>query len=297
MFVRLVAMAQLPLAPEEAYYWMYAQEPSLSYFDHPPMVAWVIGLGTAIFGHTEFGVRFVGQALMLASAVPMFRFGAAWFGRAAGLGAAVLLLVLPMYYATGFIATMDAPLLFFWMVCMVGVTSALKHDRASGWYLAGAALGGAMLSKYTGVFLAAGTVGAVLVHAPWRRHLRSVHPYLAVVLAGLIFAPVVYWNWANDWASFRFQFIDRFGNAPLSLGSVLGFVGINLLAITPVLLWRLFADAPRLVRHRRFLQPRWVIAFAYSLPLLGVMAIKSLRHDIHLNWTLPALLSLLPAAS
>ena len=297
MLARLVAMAQMPLVPEEAYYWMYAQQPNLSYFDHPPMVAWVIALGTALFGHTELGVRFVGHALMLASAVLLYRFGRAWFGRAAGLCAAVLLLLLPMYYATGFIATMDAPLLFFWLLGMVGVTGALKHGRPSGWYIAGAALGGAMLSKYTGVFLAVGAVASVVVYAPWRRHLRTIHPYLGLLLAGALFAPVLYWNATHGWASFRFQFIDRFGDAPLNPRLLLAFVGIQVLALTPVLLWRLLADAPRLFRHKRWMRPRWIITLAFSAPLLGVMAYKSLRHGIHLNWTLPALLALLPAAS
>jgi dolichol-phosphate mannosyltransferase len=276
---------------------MYAQQPSLSYFDHPPMVSWVIALGTMLFGHTELGVRFVGQALMLAAAVLMYRFGSAWFGRSAGLAAAVLLLVLPLYYATGFIATMDAPLLFFWMLCLVGVTMVLRENRAMGWYLAGAALGGALLSKYTGVFLAAGAVGAVLVHAPWRRHLRTIHPYLGVLLAAAIFSPVLYWNATHEWASFRFQFLDRFASEPVSVGTMAAFVGIQVLALSPLLLWRLLADAPRLARRRRFLQPRWVLVAAFSLPLLGVMALKALRHDIHLNWTLPALLVLLPAVS
>lgn len=297
MLARLVAMAQMPLVPEEAYYWMYAQQPNLSYYDHPPMVAWVIALGTALFGHTELGVRFVGQALMLASAVLLYRFGRAWFGRAAGLCAAVLLLVLPLYYATGFIATMDAPLLFFWLLCMVGVTGALKHGRPSGWYLAGAALGGALLSKYTGVFLAVGAVAAVVVYAPWRRHLRTIHPYLGLLLAGAIFAPVIYWNATHGWASFRFQFIDRFGDAPLNPRLMLTFAGIQVLALTPLLLWRLVADAPRLARHGRWRRPAWIITMAFSAPLLAVMAAKALRYNIHLNWTLPALLPLLPAVS
>ena len=40
--LRLLAMVAVPLIPEEAYYWMYAQHPALSYFDHPPMVSWAI---------------------------------------------------------------------------------------------------------------------------------------------------------------------------------------------------------------------------------------------------------------
>jgi hypothetical protein len=82
--LRLLGMALVPLVSEEAYYWMYAQHPALSYFDHPPMVAWVTGLGTAVAGNTEFGVRLVGSLLMLGASLLMYRFGRAWFSPAAG---------------------------------------------------------------------------------------------------------------------------------------------------------------------------------------------------------------------
>src|SRR5687768_4209656 len=83
VLLRFVAMASVPLVPEEAYYWMYAQHPNLSYFDHPPMIAWVIGLGTAVFGNSEFGVRVIGCALMLAATWLMYWFGREWHGRPA----------------------------------------------------------------------------------------------------------------------------------------------------------------------------------------------------------------------
>src|SRR5688572_8004653 len=79
LVLRLVAMSVVPLIPEEAYYWMYAQHPQLSYFDHPPMVAWAIWLGTAILGDTELGVRFVGQILMLGATGLMYLLGRMWF--------------------------------------------------------------------------------------------------------------------------------------------------------------------------------------------------------------------------
>ncbi len=298
MFIlSMVAMASVPLIPEEAYYWMYAEHSSLSYYDHPPMVAWVIGLGTAVFGDTQFGVRIVGNLLMLGASLLMYRFGREWFSRAAGLVSALLLQVLPMYFGVGFIATMDSALLFFWMLCLVGVSAALRRNHVWGWYLAGFALGAAMLSKYTGVFLAAGTVLAVIAHRPWRRHLLTAHPYLAFLLAAAMFSPVIIWNAQHDWASFRFQFLDRFGSKPLNLETMLIFIGIQFMVATPFVLWLSAALIPRLLRGRRFLGPRWLIALSFSLPLLLVMAYKSLRYEVHINWTLPVFLSLLPAVS
>lgn len=296
--LRLLAMAAVPLIPEEAYYWMYAQHTALSYFDHPPMVAWVIGLGTAVFGDTEFGVRIVGNLLMLGASLLMYRFGRTWFSREAGAVAALLLQVLPVFFGIGFIATMDSALIFFWMLGLVGVTAALRDNRAWGWYLAGVALGSAVLSKYTGVFLAVGAVLAVVAHRPWRRHLLTVHPYLSILIAVALFSPVIIWNGQHDWASFRFQFLDRFGPKPLSLRTMLEFIGFQLLIATPIILWAYSRLTVQLLRTpRRALTPQSILIHAFSLPLLSMIAYKSLRYGVHINWTVPAFLSLLPAVS
>ncbi len=47
----------MPVFSQEAYYWSYAQHPALSYFDHPPMVAWLIWLGTQVLGDGALGIR------------------------------------------------------------------------------------------------------------------------------------------------------------------------------------------------------------------------------------------------
>src|SRR6185369_4661226 len=156
---------------------------------HPPMVAWLIWTGTKLVGNIEFGVRLTGALLMLGSSALIYFFGRMWFGRRAGLIAALLLQVLPAYFGAGLIATMDSALIFFWLLGLVGVSVALKRERSSGWYLAGIGLGGAMLSKYTGVFLGVGAVLAVIVYRPWRRHLLTPHPYAAALLAFLMFTP------------------------------------------------------------------------------------------------------------
>ena len=297
LVLRLVAMHGVVLTPEEAYYWMYAQHPALSYFDHPPMVAWVILAGTWVFGDTEFGVRIVGNLLMCAASVLLYLYGRMWYGRQAGLLAAAALLVFPVYFGAGFIATMDAPLMFFWTACLLGVSLALRTDRPAWWYLAGAAMGAAMLSKYTGVFLGVGGALAVIGTPRYRRHLRTVHPYLAALSALVIFAPVIAWNAQHDWASFRFQSVGRFGRGSFDIADPLRFIWLQVVVATPVLLIGTILLSARLLRRRRLTAPRWWIAFCFGLPLLAVMAYSSLRHTIHINWTLPAYLSLLPAVA
>lgn len=290
--LRVAAMIWLPLAPEEAYYWMYSQHAALSYFDHPPMVAWLIGLGTWLFGHNEFGVRAMGGLLMLLASGLMYLFGRMWFGWRAGLAAGVLLQVLPMYFGVGLIATMDSALLFFWLLCLWGVSVALRKQRPWGWYVAGVGLGGAMLSKYTGVFLGVGALLVMLAHRPWRQQLRTVHPYASALLALVLFSPVVIWNAQHEWASFRFQSVERFAGHAFNPHGVVEFVGLQLLVATPLVLAGLVWIGWRLTRGKRAV--RWWIALCFSLPLLALMSYKSFYYRIHLNWTLPVYVSVFP---
>ena len=79
--LRLWCSGKMELLPEEAYYWTYAQHPALSYYDHPPMVAWTIQLGTALFGDNELGVRMATIILAMGGTILIFLISRIWFGR------------------------------------------------------------------------------------------------------------------------------------------------------------------------------------------------------------------------
>ena len=63
--LRLIYASVIDLRTDEAYYWTWSKESVLSFLDHPPMIAWFIRFGTAIFGDTNLGVRFAGVLAML----------------------------------------------------------------------------------------------------------------------------------------------------------------------------------------------------------------------------------------
>src|SRR5215472_17010849 len=98
---------------------MYAQHPQLSYIDPPPMVAWVIRAGTWLFGNSEFGVRIVGQLLMLGASAALYGWSRLWYGRRVSVIAAISLQIVPIFFALGFLATMDSSLIFFWTVALL----------------------------------------------------------------------------------------------------------------------------------------------------------------------------------
>ena len=58
--VRLFYMSYLQLAPDEAYYWYWSKHLDWSYFDHPPMIAYIMAIFTAVGTDSAFFVRFGG---------------------------------------------------------------------------------------------------------------------------------------------------------------------------------------------------------------------------------------------
>ena len=65
LVLRGVMAALLPLSADEAYYWLWSKHLAAGYFDHPPMIAWLIRAGTLLFGDTPLGVRLMGVVLSL----------------------------------------------------------------------------------------------------------------------------------------------------------------------------------------------------------------------------------------
>lgn len=210
--LRLLAAALTPLTFDEAYYWTWSKHLALSYFDHPPMVAVVIRLGTLIGGDTEFGVRVVSILLALPMSWAVWRATRLLFDDERIAATATLLLNATMMVSVGTtIVTPDAPLL----VASSFVLLALAQVAATGsgvWWLAvGVAVGLALLSKYTALFFGP----AILIWLLWvpsmRRWLISPWPYLGGVIAFALFSPVVIWNAQHDWISF----VKQLGRAKL----------------------------------------------------------------------------------
>src|SRR6202451_2994485 len=110
--LRLVAAAWTPITFDEAYYWMWSKHLAGGYYDHPPMVAVVIRLGTLIAGDTEFGVRLVSILLALPMSWAVYRSAAILFGGERIATTAAILLNVTMMASVGtIIVTPDAPLL------------------------------------------------------------------------------------------------------------------------------------------------------------------------------------------
>jgi len=280
----------IPLSPEEAYHWNFARHLDWSYYDHPPMLGWAIALGRLFFGDTELGVRFVPLLFSTGTAALLARLAQRFYGEWAAAWTVFLLAVNPCVLVIGAWGFPDAPLLFFWSLTLGLVWRALEREQGAWWLGAGAALGAAMLSKYTAAFLVPSIFGYVIFSTRHRRWLATPWPYLGGVIALGVFMPVVYWNWTHDWASFRFQSTARFAAAndfKWRAGGV--FLGEQWLAILPLTLPLGIVAFWQALRSWRTEDHFLLWLF---LPMIGFFWMFGFTPSYHVLWALPAYLSL-----
>src|SRR5947209_8002985 len=201
--LRLVAAAWTPLTFDEAYYWMWSKHLAPGYYDHPPMVALVIRLGTMIAGDTELGVRLVSILLALPMSWALYRATAILFGGPRVAATATILLNVTLMAAVGtMIVTPDAPLLVASCFVLFALAKVLETGWGAWWLAVGAAVGVALLSKYTALFFGPAIVIWLVSVPKLRGWLLSPWLYLGGLVALAIFAPVILWNADHQWVSF-----------------------------------------------------------------------------------------------
>lgn len=283
--VRLAVAALAPLAPDEAYYWVWSHDIQWGYLDAPPMVAWWIRAGTLIAGQGALGVRLLAPLSAALGSVLMYSAGEALIP-GAGLLAAALLNATLLFGAGAVLMTPDTPLLFFW-VCGLWAAAMYCRDRNEGWLIAACIFAGfAGASKYTAVFLALGIVLWLLVTPGfWRCFLRPPIWWGALFGAQAV-APMIAWNRAHGWASFAKQG-GRIGDFALGrAGRFLGELALGQIGLATPLIALLFAAgivlAVRLAWGRR--DPAWVLLAMLTVPPVALFIEHAFGDRVQANW-------------
>jgi len=226
--MRLAYAGVLELRTDEAYYWTWSKESVLSFLDHPPGIAWLIRFGTAIFGDTNLGVRFGGIVAMLVTQLLLADIVRRVTHDVRAVVFALLMPEAALYY--GLLMAKVAPdtAMIPFAVAMLWALVRLHENGNPRWWLAAGLFAGlALLSKFTAIMLLPAVLAFAFVPEWRRRWLLSPYPWLAALIAVVVFLPALIWNAQHDWASFRFQFVRAGANHQLSFRTVGEFIGMQ----------------------------------------------------------------------
>jgi len=295
MIVRWLFSTFRQLVPDEAYYWVWSRHLALSYVDHPPMIAWLIRLGTVLLGTSELGVRCL-MTIVTAGTILMMTLAARrliddW--RAVAF-VPVALLLCPLMNAIGSIATPDTPACFFQAAALACALVIFAPRRAGNpvvlWLGFGLFIGLALISKYTSVLLGLSIFLALLWTPQGRAHLRTPWPWLGAAIAVAIFSPVILWNAQHQWASFKFQLHHGLGAGDIPpWSSLLTYVGGQFAVCTPIVFFLLMFVLWTYARRRDNPMHVRILLLSTAVPLL-FFALSALHHRPEANWPMFAYL-------
>lgn len=282
LFVKLIFAALLPLSADEAYYWVWSHRLQLSYFDHPPMVAWLFSLGhflepfgnavrwpAVVLGHMTMAVWYFLLKDRFSSEQVRWWMYLALFSPLLGFGSLIV--------------TPDVPVVFFWSLSLFFFKEALEKKSALAYSGLGAALGLGFCAKYHIVLFLPCLIIYLFGEKKWNSVRWKWVPL--TVLFGLLFCtPVLLWNFQNGFASFVFQLKHGLEKSTYSYDWTLSYVLGQIAILFPLIAWAAL---------RSKTTERYLLYFAWT-PLIFFF-LTSFRAVVEANWPIiayPALLGL-----
>jgi hypothetical protein len=293
--LRLLYIGQLELSPDESYYHLWSKHPDWSYYSKGPGVAMAILAGTSLFGDTEFGVRFFSPLLALGTSLILFSLARRLYGESAALWTVIAMNTVPILQVGGLVMTIDPLSIFFWAAALLTFWLALERSPGFSlhWPLTGLLIGAGFLSKYTNALQGLSILLATT--AKFRHEFKRHGFWLMVATFLLCTLPVIAWNRNHEWitvvhlrnrggldhSGFNFYHVEEllaFAGAHAGVYSPLIFAGMMIALFWG---WK---------KMRTQFKARFLMLF--SLPLLLLYAVLSLKRAGQPNWTAPAFLSL-----
>jgi len=286
MLLKLVLVFTVPLTGDEAYFIVWGQELSLGYYDHPPMVGWLLYLLSGIGDHLIIYRLF---AYIAAIVMAYLLYQTLQFhpkiNQKVVFYVAFAFLVSPI--SLMFVVTAnDTVLVFFAVVAFFFYAKTLAHPSLINALLAGLFLGLAFLSKYFAVFMLLGLFLYSLVYIK-----QHAWKWLAIMTAVVLLfvAENLYFNATNCWNNILFNFFSRTTNNTFNIGNVVSYVVMILLLLSPLALFylwkslKIFKEKPS---GERVLFPVLKQVLFATLPLLAVLFFVSFTNPVGLHWPL-----------
>ena len=304
--VHLALGFSIEFSVDEAHYALYAKHLALSYFDHPPLVGWVQWPLVSI-SSSEGIIRLLPELLWIISAYLVYQVTLEVHHLIQGRNAGYLTTTLPSANLCGLLAVLTivgAPLPHVLAIgllpdtllaplslgIMLMVLRWLIKDSLSttDWIILGILLGLAGLSKYTAAFTAFALLLVFLVH-PKKSWIGKSGFWIAALIALLLITPVLYWNWANDWISFKYQIAHGSGGTWV-WRKVGAFIGLQIACFGPLFILGIYSFL-RYCLHSQKLTLIALLGF-FFIPFVIFVTLSgggSLPH-----WTTPAWFCLAP---
>lgn len=271
---------------DEAQYWSWSRTFEWGYFSKPPLIAWVIGATTSIFGDDEWAVRLGSPLAHALAGAALFALGRQMYGAWAGFWAGVGYLTLPGIVFSASLISTDALLLPMWALALLALWR-LMTTRAWTWAVAlGIAVGVGVLAKYAMLYFVLCTAMAAYWMAPVRAALKGGRAIVAGLIAALVVTPNIVWNFQHGFATARHTASNaRFDTADLfNLDELWEFISGQAGVLGPVMYITLIMLAWTAWRRSSGLTDQDKFLISFILPPFLFVSIIAFVSRANVNW-------------
>ena len=241
-----LTLEQYGIFRDELYYVACGERLAWGYVDHPPLVALLARASRMLFGPGLAALRvfpmLFGAALVFVVGALVRRLGG---GRFAQVLAALCVSVAGHYLFVFHVLSMNGSEVLLWAVAAYVLVVAVTSGARGAWLRFGVVAGVGLLNKHSMLFLGLGVL-AGLLFTPARRYLRTPWPWLAGLMAALLFAPHI--GWQVQHGAPTLEFVRNAQEHKIAVVSVAGFLGAQVMMMNPLTLpvwlaglWFLFA--------------------------------------------------------
>lgn len=283
--VFLVLNQYLNPHPDMLDHWVWSRYLSASYYEHPPMIAFLLRLITSIVGDSELSLEIGAQLVNLGILYLIYRLAKEAFHPQAALWTLAILCTMPYFSLGTVFLHITQPFLICWVIALMLLVR-YHQDPQPKWLLwIGVVCGLGALSKFIMLLFYMGLFLHALVYRDARGILRSPWLYVAGVISLLIFSPVIYWNATHDWITFRFQLGRGMGGSSFGKHALHFLIG-HVLLFSPLwatLGWLGLTRLRDRLRSGRHPESVILVLSLYPLFFFTIMSFKGSIADPH--WT------------
>ena len=281
--IRIVGLYFSPLEVQgdEAQYWYWSTYFDWGYYSKPPLVAWIIGLFTSIFGNSIFILKLPSLLAHFLTSLVLFNLSKV-FNRNTeeSLWLSITYLLFFAVSLSSNIISTDPFLLLFWSSSLLFFKICLNKKSIKNIILTSIFVALGFYAKYAMIYFFLCSIILILFTDNKKELIKSILIISFFVL--ILISPHLYWLYSTNWVTFIHTGDNFNWNASLyNFEQLFNFIVSQFFISTPIIL---FIFIKQFAKTKKFIQS-YSFEISYSLPILVLITAQSFISRANANWS------------
>ena len=275
---------------DEAQYWLWSKNFELGYFSKPPLLSWVIGIYSAVFGDSFFSLKLIPVFAYFLIGLSVYSLSKnIGLEKYEALSCSLFFLLMPAVSFSSFIISTDIFLLLFWTLSLNQLLKITHKPKIKNFVFLGIYIGLAFISKYAAIYFLVCLLVYILIDKKFRNLFfeNYLNFLLSFIFILIILTPNIIWNLNNEWVTLQHTSDNaNLKNIKIDLLRGLEFLGIQILMLGPFI----FLGSLIKIKNLEFNRNKKVL-LVFSLPIFFIVFFEAVIVRANANWAAPALIS------